>query len=578
MVTPVTQLSFDELDDPLREISFVVLDLETTGGSARNDAITEIGAVKVRGGLEEGSFATLINPGRSIPPQITMLTGISDLTVAQAPLLDTVLPSLLEFLRGSVLVAHNAPFDVGFLRAACAAHNLPWPNPPVVDTVRLARRVLPRSQAPSVRLGVLAPLLGSQVVPDHRALTDARATVDVLHALLERLGPLGVQSLPELLDFCRGASTERRHKRHLAADLPESPGVYLFHGAKDEVLYVGTSVNIRRRVRSYFAGAQQRDRIRQMVQMAERVQAVECAHALEANIREQRLIAAHRPPYNRRSKAPRKLCWVTLTAEPYPRLSVVSAVPAHGRVAIGPFTSRSQAAEAMEALWTVLPIRRCTQRLRRNPQGSACALAELGHCQAPCSGAQTEADYRLITDQLMPLCTGADDHLLHEMRVRMEQAATAGRFDLACTIRDRLAALVDGLDRYQRLIALAEVAEMVAAQHRADGGWDLAVIRHGYLAGSGRSRPGANPWQAVQDVLATACHLPAGAGALTAATAEETTTILRWLETDSVRLAASSQPWASPVAGAGRWRQLAVTALAAKGALRSADLRDRLLG
>ena len=116
------QLSFDELGTPLREVTFVVLDLETTGGSAQRDAITEIGAVKVRGGEVLGELATLVDPGTGIPPQIVALTGITTALVTGAPRLPQVLPSVLEFLAGAVLVAHNAPFDAGFLRAACERH------------------------------------------------------------------------------------------------------------------------------------------------------------------------------------------------------------------------------------------------------------------------------------------------------------------------------------------------------------------------------------------------------------------------------------------------------------------------
>ena len=179
----------------------------------------------------------------------------------------------------------NAPFDVGFLKAACARLGLPWPGPAVVDTVRLARKVLTRDEAPSVRLSALAPLLGATVAPDHRALTDARATVDVLHALFERLGSLGVHSLSELQDASRDVSPERRRKRRLADHLPAAPGVYLFRGPNDEVLYVGTSGNLHQRVRSYFSAAETRDRIKHMVALAQRVDHVECAHALEAHIR-----------------------------------------------------------------------------------------------------------------------------------------------------------------------------------------------------------------------------------------------------------------------------------------------------
>lgn len=403
MQAPSVQYTFDELADPLREVTFVVVDLETTGGSNKTEAITEIGAVKVRGGEEIGEFATLIDPGRAIPAYITVLTGITDAMVMRAPRIEAVLPGFLEFIHGCVLVAHNAGFDVGFLKAACARHGLVWPAPPVVDTVRLARRVLSRDEAPSVRLGAIAPLLGARVAPDHRALTDAKATVDVLHALLERVGPLGVQSLTELQQVVRDVSPERRRKRHLAEHLPAVPGVYLFLGPAEEVLYVGTATDLRSRVRSYFSAAETRRRIRHMVTLAERVDHVRCAHPLEANIREQRLIAAHTPKYNRRSKYPDKATWITLTDEAFPRLSLVTAPRRADGVFLGPFRSRVTAALALDALHGVLRLRRCSPRIRRTgANGTPCALADLGRCGAPCSGAESAGDYaahvRTFTD------------------------------------------------------------------------------------------------------------------------------------------------------------------------------------
>ncbi len=313
------QLSFDELGTPLREVTFVVLDLETTGGSAGTDSITEIGAVKVRGGERIGELATLVDPGTDVPPGIVALTGITTALVSGAPPLPAVLPSLLEFLTGSVLVAHNAPFDAGFLRAACARHGRAWPRPPVLCTARLARAVLTRAEAPSVRLGALAQLFGTSTRPTHRALADARATVEVLHHLLERIGNLGVQSLEELLALARDPAAQRptqaqRQKRRLAERVPSAPGVYLFRGARDEVLYVGTSGDLRRRVRSYFTAGERRRRVRDMVSLAERVDAVVCAHSLEAAVRELRLITAHKPRYNRRSRHVDRGWWVVPTS------------------------------------------------------------------------------------------------------------------------------------------------------------------------------------------------------------------------------------------------------------------------
>jgi DNA polymerase-3 subunit epsilon len=147
--TAAVQLSFDELDLPLRATTFVVVDLETTGGAAGKDAITEIGAVKICGGEVLGEFQTLVNPGRGIDPYVSVLTGITDAMVVTAPGIAAVLPAFLEFARGSVLVAHNAPFDIGFLRAAATALEIAWPGFPVVDTAVLARRVLTRDEVPN---------------------------------------------------------------------------------------------------------------------------------------------------------------------------------------------------------------------------------------------------------------------------------------------------------------------------------------------------------------------------------------------------------------------------------------------
>ena len=163
------QLGLDEVGQPLAETTFVVVDLETTGGSPASCAITEIGAVKVRGGEVLGEFQTLVDPGTSVPPMITVLTGITDAMLVGAPRIGEVLPSFLEFSRGAVLVAHNAAFDVGFLRAAATRLDLPWPRPVVVDTVALARRVVTRDEAPNNKLSSLAALFRATTTPRDQA-------------------------------------------------------------------------------------------------------------------------------------------------------------------------------------------------------------------------------------------------------------------------------------------------------------------------------------------------------------------------------------------------------------------------
>lgn len=188
------------LSTPLIETTFVVLDLETTGLSPAHDRIIEIGAVKVRGGDLLGELRTFVRPGRPIPAPISALTGITGPMVRDAPPIHTILPDVLRFLDRAAVVAHHARFDLGFLDAAATAIGLVRPEPVIIDTVRLARRLLP-DELRSFDLATLAAHLHATVRPDHRALADAHATVDVLHGLIERAGSYDAVTLGGLCDL-----------------------------------------------------------------------------------------------------------------------------------------------------------------------------------------------------------------------------------------------------------------------------------------------------------------------------------------------------------------------------------------
>jgi DNA polymerase III epsilon subunit family exonuclease len=208
------QSTLQEFGRPLQEITFVVIDLETTGGAPHLGAgITEIGAVKVRAGEVLGEFKTFIDPQHPVPAYITDLTGITDEMVFQSPTISEVFPSLLEFLGSdseTVLVAQNAPFDLSFLTFAARAHSFEWPKFPVLDTAIIARKVLSKDEVPNCKLGTLAQFFGTETTPNHRALDDARATVDVFHGLLERLGSHDIYTLEELNNF--GKKVKKKQK------------------------------------------------------------------------------------------------------------------------------------------------------------------------------------------------------------------------------------------------------------------------------------------------------------------------------------------------------------------------------
>ncbi|MFZ2509556.1 MAG: DEDD exonuclease domain-containing protein, partial [Gordonia sp. (in: high G+C Gram-positive bacteria)] len=506
-VSAPRQLTFADLpeDDAfattaLFETTLVIVDLETTGGSAESDAITEIGAVKIRGGQVLGEFATLVDPGRAIPPQIVSLTGITTAMVHDAPRITEVLPAFFEFARGAILVAHNARFDVGFLKRAAARQQLRWPFPAQLCTVVLARRVLSREEAPTVKLSALAELFDVSVRPTHCALDDARATVDVLHRLLERVGNQGVRTYRDLTQYLPRASPALRAKRSLADGLPHRPGVYIFRGPGDEVLYIGTAVNLHRRVSSYFTGADTRARMAEMVTLAVRVDHIECAHALEAAVRELTLLAVHKPSFNRRSRNAHAGWWITLTAERFPRLEV-SRTP--GPVSIGPVRSRALAADIADVISGAAGLRTCAV-LAASADHHFCAgpaaaatlpdplvAAVPGVCRGASDRPQTLPDYLPRVRAVHDLITGSSSALLTAVDTRLAALVDLRRFESAARARDRLAATIEALARCQQLSSIARAAEIVLARPASDGGWEFAVVRHGRLAGAGCAIPGA---------------------------------------------------------------------------------------
>ena len=459
MTTPAAQASFDDLGTPLSELTYCVVDLETTGG-AETDRITEIGAVKVRGGEVVGEFQTLVNPRTHVPPLIAVLTGITNAMVAAAPTLREVLPAFLAFAEGTVVVAHNAPFDTGFLRRACEGLGYPSPRWPVLDTASLARVILLRDEVPNCKLGTLARHFRTTVTPNHRALTDAQATVDVLHGLIERVGNLGVHTLEDLQEFSRRVSPQRRSKRTWAAGLPETAGVYLFVAeeaagagtpggqASRHVLYVGKSKNLRARVRTYFTAAEKRRRMDEMVRLATGVETIPCDTQLQADVLELRLIAAHAPRYNRRSKFPERMTWVKITTDVFPRLSIVGAVRDDGATYFGPFGRRQAAEDVVLAVYDGFPLRQCTARLSPTRPTNACALAAMGRCCAPCDGSVGPEEYSALVERVRAaLCSDARP-AVSAVSARLTRLVGERRFEEAETIRRRLETLARTARRF----------------------------------------------------------------------------------------------------------------------------------
>ena len=555
------QPTFDEIGRALIDTTFVVVDLETTGGSHSSSAITEIGAVKIRGGEIIGEFQTLVNPESPIPAFITVLTGITDAMVIAAPKIGEALFSFLEFAgspEDTVLIAHNAPFDIGFLKAAALQCATPWPKFQVIDTARIARYVVTRDEAPNCKLGTLAAFFGASTNPDHRALSDARATVDVFHGILDRLGSFGVTTLEDLKTFSNRITDSQRKKRYLSEGLPSSPGVYIFRDEQRQPLYIGTTRNLKNRVRSYFTAAETRKRMHDMITLAHYLDYIETPTIIEAEVRELRLIAEKQPRFNRRSKFQEKAVWVKITEESFPRLVLV-----RGQRGLsddvgwcGPFNGREEATRAIEAIYEVTQIRQCSPRITLNSMKSAspCALFDMKKCGAPCVGKESVDTYASHVMTTRVSLHHDATTILNSINQRMKELAEQERFEEAAELRNRLSSFIRGTARGQRIRSLTRVPHLIVALPLSPQLWEFAVIRFGRLAGTAQGTS-INYKDVIESLTLTADVVVDNGEILPASHHEEVEVLLRYLSQDGIRLVDLDGEWSLPTFGSGSARQ-----------------------
>jgi DNA polymerase III subunit epsilon len=521
------QRSFDDLGTPLAGVTFCVVDLETTGGSSE-DSITEIGALKVRCGATLGTFQTLVNPGRPVPAFIRLLTGIADDMLIEAPEIQSVLPALLEFMGGAVIVAHNARFDVSFINSALVAGDYPVLTNRVVDTASLARKIL-AGEVPNHKLATLASHLRCPHRPCHRAFADVLATADVLHSLIERVAGFGVTTLEDLLAISATRIDGTFSKIDLTRELPRSPGIYRFIGPTGKTLYVGKATDIRSRVRSYFYGDPRR-RIKDLLRETQTIRAEPCESTLEAEIREARAIARESPPYNRAGK--RRTTWylkATLRS-PAPRLAASRVPKDDGSIYVGPFNSMRTVRTLMDGLRDALPINRCN-----DPRACSCPFADMGRCRA-----RDETTHRRTIAAAVIGLICNPWLLVHPIERQMSKLARSQRFEEAAEVRDRGALLARTAQRVVDAISLLDAREIaVADEGRA------YLFRDGQLAAA-RSIDGSD--ESVVAALKAAATSRPVQGFWSLEAMSEARVIVSWLRRRGrdLRLLYVAGPWAMP--------------------------------
>jgi DNA polymerase-3 subunit epsilon len=466
------------LDSPLAEAEFLAVDTETNGQPKDRCELTEVGVVLVGGGELHDRWSSLVGVSEPLGRGIQRFTGITQAMVDEAPPPEQVLPELAEQLRGRLLVAHNARFDVGVLKQAFERAELEWPDPPVLCTVALARRLAPLQRRRG--LASLADALGIEVSQTHRALPDAETCARVLCALLPRLCA-NARTIGEALALVRPRKPPRfkpvgakrpRDERPDLSSLPKDPGVYIFRDADGRPLYVGKSVCLRTRARAHFTTPAV------WTGQAEHVDYQPTESELGALLLENRLIKALKPPGNTLLKKDAD-GYVYLRCRldiPFPILEVAREPAAGHAVCVGPVRGRAAAAELVEQLNSLFGLRHCGRALTNRPHPSA--YGQMGRCLSPCLGDLDPNLYRERLDEALRLfeVDGASALLAH-VDAQMRAAAAAQRFERAAWLRRRARRLESLLNRLGGVLRAAHAgARLVLAAHpaepaRADAFW-----------------------------------------------------------------------------------------------------------
>jgi DNA polymerase-3 subunit epsilon len=476
----------------ISDATFVVTDVETTGTSAEEGRILEIGAVKVRDGTVVDRYQHLVNPEQAVPGRITKLTGITTGMVFEAPPAGDVLPEYLEFLGDGILVAHNLTFDQSFLNAELEREGRDSLSNETLCTVRLARRLLPGLD--SKGLSRLTQFYDIDVDGRHRALGDAEATSLVLRRFLSQLAfEHEIETVDALLRFQhKSYQTVRSVPGHIdeirsevLSQAPETPGVYALKNSSDTSLYIGKAKCLADRLRSHFTAVESSGaRKRKMLQKVRAVDWTTTDTELEAILLESRRIKAQKPRYNRAQRRYYNRPFIRLdTTHEYPTISWTYRLEADEAEYYGPVRNTDQAEMVVDVVGRFFQIRECDdERLRL---GQRCLYADMDRCGAPCEAQEPEA-YAEEVDGVRAFLTGQDQSVVDRLRDRMHRASEELDFEKAAQIRDTVEQLERILEK-QRVAAAPVRRHNAALVHREndrDDRVDVLLVRYGQFEAS----------------------------------------------------------------------------------------------
>lgn len=384
--------------------SVVFVDLETTGANPVHDRVIEVGIVKISDGRLDYEWQSLVNPGAPIPPIIQGFTGITDAMVRDAPAFEDIAGEVFERLQGSLFVAHNARFDCGFLKNEFRRLEMTF-QPRVLCTVKLSRALYPEHHRHGLDALIARHNLGCDA--RHRALGDARVLWDFVRLVYAEKPPEAIEAA--LAKAMRKPRLPTGLEPEVLDAVPEGPGVYLFYGESsgspggdsELPLYVGKSVNMRSRVQSHFASDHAAGRAMRIAREVKRIDWIETAGELGAQLTEARLIKERSPIHNRHLRQQGELCSFRLVEAAAGGVAVelvraCGLTPADVAGLYGLFRSKREATNTLRELAAAHQL--CHRRLGLEPgdgKPGPCFQHQLKRCRGVCVGKESAEHHDL---------------------------------------------------------------------------------------------------------------------------------------------------------------------------------------
>lgn len=465
--------------------SLVVTDTETTGLHAFTHRIIEIAGQKVTPSGHDEWFSELINPGTSIPGNITRITGITSSMVLGKPLAEEIMPQFQAFLDDGVFVAHNIRFDQSFINAEFERIGFPSMENEGLCSLKLARRLLPGLGSKS--LANLSRFFRIQNDGRHRARRDVEITTQVLDRLAQiAIDDHKIASIEDLLQLqSKTYSKVNPLSKHVVdirgevlPRLPHRPGVYYMKDARGKVLYVGKAKVLFQRVSSYFRAIEAHPaRLRQLIAKVRNVEWVETETELQALVLESRHIKEIDPPFNRAQTKyiPRPYLRIG-GSDDFAGLTVQVIVREDGARYYGPLRSRSQAKAIVEIAEKYYKLRTCSST--EFSGGKRCVRADIGRCDAPCEGGIRAWEYGRIIESVCSFLEGDITEVCELIAGDMLRASERFAFEEAAGFRDWIELLDSRVGQYGAVAAPVAGPPTVHLCSATEIEWGTYVLVH----------------------------------------------------------------------------------------------------